>query len=180
MSIATLDETILTQSLDTLAHCDADLARIIQRLGSPPLWPRQPGFPTLVQNILEQQVSLASAQAAFERLCASADPLTPQRFLELTSAELKQIGFSRQKTAYCRGLAKAILAGSLDLESLNRLEDAPARENRFFETTKVPHKTSPKQVERIQDAQLATPSPIFRRQSGPSTRVMLKQWQKQQ
>ena len=129
MGIATLDETSLAQSLATLAQRDADLARIIQRLGPPPLWPRQPGFPTLVHIILEQQVSLASARAAFDRLCASADPLTPQRFLELTSAELKQIGFSRQKTAYCRGLAGAILAGSLDLESLNKLEDAPARQS---------------------------------------------------
>ena len=73
--------------------------------------------------ILEQQVSLASARAAFDRLVVATDPLTPQAFLRLTDAELLAIGFSRQKARYGRALAAAILARSLDLDSLADLDD---------------------------------------------------------
>ena len=85
------------------------------------------GFPTLVHIILEQQVSLASARAAFDRLQTAVSPLTPEGFLTLDDVRLKQIGFSRQKTGYARHLARAILAGELDLPGLQDLDDAAAR-----------------------------------------------------
>ena len=92
-------------ALADLTARDPRLARIVADYGPPPLWAREPGFPTLVHIILEQQVSLASAQAAFDRLLAVASPLTPERFLELDDATLKTAGFSRQKTRYGRELA---------------------------------------------------------------------------
>jgi DNA-3-methyladenine glycosylase II len=73
--------------------------------------------------VLEQQVSLASAQAAFDRLAVAADPLTPERFLAFSDAELLAIGFSRQKARYGRTLARAIAGGSLDLDRLPTLSD---------------------------------------------------------
>ncbi|MBF8285951.1 MAG: HhH-GPD family protein, partial [Anaerolineales bacterium] len=88
------------------------------------MWNRRPGFPTLLHIILEQQVSLASARAAFDRLRAAASPLTPARFLELDDATLKAIGFSRQKTAYGRHLAQSIVNGHFRLAALNRMDDA--------------------------------------------------------
>jgi DNA-3-methyladenine glycosylase II len=77
--------------------------------------------------VLEQQVSLASAQAAFDRLAVAADPLTPERFLTLSDAELLAIGFSRQKARYGRALADAIATGALDLEGLAALDDELVR-----------------------------------------------------
>jgi DNA-3-methyladenine glycosylase II len=117
----------LGHALEVLAHRDADLARILRDHGPPPLWQREPGFATLVHIILEQQVSLASAQAAYDRLLAAAYPLTPARFLEFDDAQLRLIGFSRQKTGYARGLAQAIAEGRLDLTGLDALDDASAR-----------------------------------------------------
>ena len=102
---------------------DPDLARIMAQWGSPPMWAREPGFPTLIHIILEQQVSLASARAAFERLQAAVSPLTPQGYLVLDDATLKAVGFSRQKTGYGRGLARAIVEGRLDLEALEKMPD---------------------------------------------------------
>jgi DNA-3-methyladenine glycosylase II len=122
-SIAPLDEATLALAVGELAAADPNLAAIVARWGSPPLWDRAPGFPTLVHIILEQQVSLASAQAAFDRLSAAADPLTPDRFLELTDAELLAIGFSRQKARYGRELAAAVIDGSLELDRLPELDD---------------------------------------------------------
>ena len=118
----------LAQAVSDLAARDEDLAAVIDRHGPPPLWGRKPGFPTLVQIILEQQVSLASAKAAFEKLRAALEVVTPEGLLSLDDGELKAIGFSRQKTRYCRGLARAIVEGELDVQGLSRLPDAEAKE----------------------------------------------------
>jgi len=111
-----------------LAERDADLAAIVARIGLPPLWDRPPGFGTLVHIILEQQVSLASARAAYDRLLAATDPLTPEAFLALDDAQLLAIGFSRQKARYGRALAAHIVDGTLDLDGLDALDDDGVQE----------------------------------------------------
>ena len=110
-----------------LAVRDKSLASIIERYGHPPLWAREPGFATLLHIILEQQVSLASAKTAFDRLCAVIGRPTPQNFLTLDDAQLKAIGFSRQKTRYGRELARAIIEGLVDLETLRSADDEIVR-----------------------------------------------------
>jgi DNA-3-methyladenine glycosylase II len=110
-------------ALAELTRRDPRFATITDRFGPPPDWNREPGFPTLLHIVLEQQVSLASARAAFDRLGAVVDPLTPQGFLRLDDAELLAIGFSRQKTRYARALATAVLDGSLALDALPGLPD---------------------------------------------------------
>lgn len=125
--ISPLTQDTLTQGVRFLCKRDRDLAGIVHELGPPPLWARKPGFPTLIHIILEQQVSLASAMAAFNRLRVVASPLTPKRFLELDDATLKAIGFSRQKTGYGRHLAQAIVDSTLNLKALAAMDDATVR-----------------------------------------------------
>jgi len=91
------------------------------------MWNRPAGFPTLIHIILEQQVSLASAAAAYRKLLEAVSPLTPASFLTLDDATLKTVGFSRQKTAYGRYLAEAILYKKLDLEALSEMEPDETR-----------------------------------------------------
>lgn len=122
-----LTEAGMRRGLRVLAGRDPDLARVLSEFGPPPVWEREQGFPTLVLTILEQQVSLASALAAFNKLLAASSPLTPQKFLTLDDATLKAAGFSRQKAAYCRQLALAITEGGLDLPALALLNDEDAR-----------------------------------------------------
>lgn len=118
----------LSQALDDLSAADPDLAQLRARLGTPPLWARAAGFPTLVHIILEQQVSLASARAAFSKLQEACNhELTPELFLKFDDQELKSLGFSRQKTSACRTLANTILKHELDLEALPELDDQSAR-----------------------------------------------------
>jgi len=128
-----MTEKDLLSASEILAERDPDLARVIDRIGPPPMWDREPGFPTLVHIILEQQVSLASAKAAFDKLVARIAPLEPASFLKLEDPELKAIGFSGQKGRYCRELAKAVLGDSLDLDGLASLADDQVR----AELTKV-------------------------------------------
>ncbi len=127
MSKNALNGHTLLQGVDYLVEADPDLARVVSSLGRPPLWAREPGFPSLVHIILEQQVSLASARAAFDKLNGAASPLTPDRFLEFSDCELKAFGFSRQKTRYCRALAHAVLSGDLKLKALSAHNDQAVR-----------------------------------------------------
>jgi DNA-3-methyladenine glycosylase II len=123
----TVNEQNLAAACRKLAAADADLAYIFQAYGAPPLWRREPTFATLVHIILEQQVSLASALSAFNKLKEKLGAITPAGVLSLTDEELKAAYFSRQKTVYARELAKAILSGELDLKSLENLSDAEAK-----------------------------------------------------
>lgn len=110
-----------------LAAADPDLAAILDRLGEPPLWGRRPGFPALVRIILEQQVSLASADAMYRRLRLRFGGLTPLGIQEVGVDGLRELGLTRQKAAYCHGVAARVLDGSLDLTAIARGPDDAGR-----------------------------------------------------
>ena len=122
-----LTQRSLRSATRRLTARDPDLAVVVATHGPPPLWAREPEFHTLIHIILEQQVSLASAKAAYDRLLAATGRLIPERFLTLRDDELKAIGFSRQKSTYGRALAEAILDGRLDLALIETLDDTDAK-----------------------------------------------------
>ena len=126
--VVRLTEGMLLEAMGILCARNPDLALIVAQFGPPPLWAREPGFATLLYIILEQQVSLASARAAYARLITVVSPLTPETFLALDDAELRAVGFSRQKARYGRLLAEAVLEGRLDLAALETVPDDDVRE----------------------------------------------------
>jgi DNA-3-methyladenine glycosylase II len=117
---------MLSAGVTTLAEMDPVLAVLAERNGVPPLWPREPGFPTMVRLILEQQVSLASANSAYGKLERAIDRVEPEAFVGLGDSELRTIGFSRQKADYTRGLAAGLMDGSVDLNAVDGLADEDA------------------------------------------------------
>ena len=117
----------LRRAARDLAAADPQLGASVERYGPPPLWSRDPSYATLVHLILEQQVSLASAQAAFDRLrTALGGSVEPELLLGLTDEGLRAIGFSRQKAGYARTLASAVLDG-FDLGALAAMPDDEVR-----------------------------------------------------
>jgi DNA-3-methyladenine glycosylase II len=122
-----LDDRRLAAACLDLAAADPYLGRIFASYGTPPLWDRPLGFGTLLNIILEQQVSLASAKACFDKLAARLGDVTPAGLLTLDDAELKAIGFSRQKTAYARHLSEAVVEDRIDLERVHGLPDDQAK-----------------------------------------------------
>ena len=100
-----LSNQTFNKALTILARRDSDLRHVLKQHGNPPIWRRPAGFKTLVLLILEQQVSLASARAAFDRLSAAVPELTPEHALKLTDARYRKAGVSRQKTRYIRHLS---------------------------------------------------------------------------
>jgi len=112
---------------DQLAATDADLAAIINTYGYPPLWSRPNTFETLVHIILEQQVSLASALSALNKLKERVGELTPARLLLLTDEEMRACYCSRQKITYIKYLAEALLSGHIKLNELEHLPNDAIR-----------------------------------------------------
>jgi DNA-3-methyladenine glycosylase II len=116
-----------TKICTLLAKKDEDLAAIIKQYGYPPMWSRPATFQTLILTILEQQISLASAYAAFKRLKEKVGYVTPQKILALTDEELRACYFTRQKIVYARELATAIKTKKLVLSRLTNLPDEAIR-----------------------------------------------------
>jgi DNA-3-methyladenine glycosylase II len=122
--IRKLDETQLKDATHYLVEKDAGLKKIFQQYGYPPLWDRPATFASLVHIILEQQVSLASARAAYQNLHDHLlGYISPDNFLTINDEKLRAIGFSRQKTGYTRGVANAIQTGALALDTLHQKSD---------------------------------------------------------
>jgi len=114
-------------AIRALTERDDDLAQVVSDFGKPPRWAREPGFATLALLILEQQVSLASAQATYDRLEAACGGVQPGTALALDDGALKSAGLSRQKARYVRLLAEAVDDGTLDLDNLGALNDDDVR-----------------------------------------------------
>jgi len=126
-SIKQFNGANFTSICDNLAKKDRHLSSVIQQFGYPPMWQRQPGFETLLHIILEQQVSLASALAALNKLKEKITVITPENLLALTDAELKVCYFSRQKISYARHLSTSILSKQLQLDELENMPDDEVR-----------------------------------------------------
>src|SRR5688572_21259613 len=104
---------------DLLSKKDRDFKAIIKTHGYPQMWTRPNSFQTLILTILEQQVSLASAYAAFKKLKQRIGFVTANKLLSLSDEELRACYFSRQKIIYARELANAITKKQLNLRKLS-------------------------------------------------------------
>ncbi len=108
----------MQQALQYLIQSDSIFQTIIDKYGLPVIPKRPQGFETLVLLILEQQVSIDSAKAAFIKLKAKEKIFSPEKLLVLSDEEYRNLGVSRQKTTYIKALSTAIINKEIDLESL--------------------------------------------------------------
>ncbi|MDQ3633328.1 MAG: DNA-3-methyladenine glycosylase 2 family protein [Acidobacteriota bacterium] len=127
MKAETVTEENLPEFCRKLAGKDKNLDFVFRTYGTPPLWLREPTFATLIHIILEQQVSVASALSAFNKLKENIGEVTPKNILKLNDAEIKACYFSRQKTNYARNLAGAIICKELILDNLYKQSDDEVR-----------------------------------------------------
>ncbi len=121
------NENHFKELCDWCADIEPKLETVIREYDYPPFWHRDPDFPTLILTILEQQVSLASAKAAYNKLVEKIKNVTPENMLKLTDEELRACYFSRQKIQYSRILASEIATGKLNLNELNEMDEAAIR-----------------------------------------------------
>jgi len=126
MTFVPLDEPALAKAVRVLARAEPRFAHIVKRHGPPPLWPREPGFETLVLLMLEQQVSLAQARAMYARIATAIGSVTAANVLQLGEVGLRALGVTRQKSAYLAALATQLEGKSIDLEAIAMLPDDDA------------------------------------------------------
>jgi DNA-3-methyladenine glycosylase II len=115
------------KDIQTLFRLDNLFATIHKKYGAPPDWSRDPGFDSLSKIILEQQVSLASANAHFQKLNNYLAEFSPSRILKLTDEEMRTCQISRQKAGYLRALSAAITSGEIDLANLSVFSEPEIR-----------------------------------------------------
>ncbi|MFK7862323.1 MAG: DNA-3-methyladenine glycosylase [Granulosicoccus sp.] len=118
-----LTDSVMQESLDILCGRDELLADIYQQYGKPPLWSRQQNFATLVHIILEQKVSLSSANAVMSRVRNVCPGMKVSAFLSVPDADLRKAGVSASKVSYCQSIARSLASGELSLPDLRKLDN---------------------------------------------------------
>jgi len=115
----------LVHALDALAAKDRHIAAGLELVGYPAERRHgRPGFEHFLRIIAGQQLSVKAAATIFGRLEQRlGGEFRPERLLEIGDEELRGLGLSRQKIGYARGLAHAVLDGSLVPEALAELPD---------------------------------------------------------
>ena len=89
---------------------------------------RTGGYPGLFRIIVEQQVSVPSAQAILKRCTEQLPDLHHHTICELSDEQLRACGLSGPKIKYVRGIAETTRAGDFDFTELAKLSDAEAME----------------------------------------------------
>src|ERR1035437_10274309 len=122
-----MSDIVNQKHIKQLLQADDIFAKIHDKYGSPPNWNRPQGFVTLSKIILEQQVSLESANAHFLKLNNYIPAFTPAERIKLSDEEMRTCQISRQKSKYLRALSLAILEGKLDLDKFQKLTHSEIR-----------------------------------------------------
>jgi DNA-3-methyladenine glycosylase II len=99
------------------------MRRVYEQAGEPPLRRREAGFEGLARIVVAQQVSVASATAIWARFETVVAPLSAERLLLASDADLRGAGLSRPKIRTLRAVSQAVADG-LDLTRLNGVHDA--------------------------------------------------------
>lgn len=109
---------MMDEALVVLTQKDEVLKGIISEFGLPIIQKRKEGFASMCHIILEQQVSIASAKAAYEKLVNLVGKVDPFTINNATDEDLRSCGISRQKTIYLKDLAQRLINKELSFSSL--------------------------------------------------------------
>lgn len=112
--------------MKALAASDSDVAEWLGRIGLPSPRVRPSGFEGFMRAIVAQQVSVPAATGIWRKLEAGLGEIAPETVLACDDQRLREMGLSRQKSSYARGLAQAVCDGSLDFDELHAAEDEVA------------------------------------------------------
>lgn len=116
----------VSPALRALSRKDPALRRAAKAIGKPHIRRREGGFEGLFRIIVEQQVSVPSAQAIWGRCLASLECASPAAVSAHGEDGLKALGLSTPKARYVIGLADAVSGGAIDLDALARLDNDEA------------------------------------------------------
>lgn len=118
----------MDKAVDFLLEKEEKFRFIFDVYGKPTFVKRPSGFETLCLLILEQQVSIDSAKATFNRIKTAIPEFSPETVVVFSDEDFRSCGVSRQKTKYLKALSQAIIDKELYIESLADKEATAVRE----------------------------------------------------
>ncbi|AJA92320.1 hypothetical protein A7X95_05125 [Candidatus Nitrosopelagicus brevis] len=108
----------------SLLRSDKKLGPLIRRIGPCSMRITKNPFQTLVEAIIYQQLSEASATAITKRFLKLYKKFpTPRQVNNTTDKKLKDIGLSGTKINYIKGLSKLIIQKKIDFKKIAKLND---------------------------------------------------------
>ena len=108
----------------SLLRSDKKLQPLIRRIGPCSMRITKNPFQTLVEAIIYQQLSEASATAITKRFLKLYGKFpTPKQVFNTTDKKLKDIGISGTKINYIKGLAKLVVKKEIDFRKISKLSD---------------------------------------------------------
>ncbi len=116
-----------------LAKKDKDLIDLFINFSNFEEYKKNKGFKGILQLIIEQQLSVASANAIYKKLKAKMINISPESFLKIKEGELKKCGLSKQKINYLTGLAKKCVSKEINFRKIHKMND----EDLVNEITKI-------------------------------------------
>jgi DNA-3-methyladenine glycosylase II len=120
-------QIVNNSDIDRLLSIDDIFQLIREKYGDPPNWSRPQGFISLCKIILEQQVSLASANAHFLKLSEYIKDFTPQNIIRLSDEEMRFCQISRQKSQYLKALSQSIIDNKLKFNLFSNQNETEIR-----------------------------------------------------
>ncbi|MEM5343190.1 DNA-3-methyladenine glycosylase family protein [Paraburkholderia azotifigens] len=106
-----------------LVKRDRILKKLIPKFGPVHLSSRADPFVTLARSVIGQQISVASAQAMWQRIVAACPKLVPQQIIKLGQDNLMGCGVSKRKAEYILDLAHHFVSGALHVGKWTSMED---------------------------------------------------------
>jgi DNA-3-methyladenine glycosylase II len=114
----------MRKAIEHLKSADPVLAQIIDRVGAFKMQYREPTFEGLARSIVYQQLSGKAAGTIYGRVLeACGGQMTPPAVLALTPERMRELGLSKQKSAYLRDLAEKTASGELDFNAFADMAD---------------------------------------------------------
>lgn len=124
----TPDDPDVAKAARSLARRDPVLGAILKVTGLPRWRARRGGYQGLARIIIEQQLSVASANAILERCQKATDDLCPYTIDRADPDHLKELGLSRPKIRYLKTLSDSVRSGEVDLDALRTQSDQDAHQ----------------------------------------------------
>lgn len=106
-----------------LIKWDRVMRRVIPKYAGFCLTTRNDPFVTLARSIVGQQISVASAQAVWDRLLVAVPEFTPARVGRVQIDRLRACGLSQRKAHYIYDLAAHFRQGGMRIDDWHDLDD---------------------------------------------------------
>lgn len=106
----------------------AYVRRMHDLAGDPPLRRREPGFEGLARIVVSQQLSVASANAIWNRFAAVVEPMQATVVLTKTDDELRAAGLSRPKIRTLRAISTAVAHEGLRFDTFDEASEEAVHE----------------------------------------------------